>query len=267
MKISIVISVLLGTALFGQDRITVPFSDPSRPKTLHASLLNGSITVRGYDGKDVIIETKTRGGEEGRQHGRSAPDGMHRIENTSFGLTAEEENNVVRISAGVMRTLDIVVQVPRNTSLNLRCVNDGNIDVENVSGDLDVNDLNGGVRLRNVSGSVVAHSLNQNVTVTFDRIDASKPMSFSSLNGDIDVTFPAEVKANIKMKTDNGDIFSDFDVKMDASKGGPQVEDGRKNGGRYKVKIDKSMYGTINGGGPEFQFTTFNGKIFIRKKK
>jgi hypothetical protein len=26
------------------------------------------------------------------------------------------------------------------------------------------------------------------------------------------------------------------------------------------------MYGTINGGGPEMQFTTMNGKIFIRKK-
>ncbi len=36
------------------DRVTVPFSDASRPKTLKASLINGSITVKGYDGKDAI---------------------------------------------------------------------------------------------------------------------------------------------------------------------------------------------------------------------
>jgi hypothetical protein len=27
------------------------------------------------------------------------------------------------------------------------------------------------------------------------------------------------------------------------------------------------VYGTINGGGPEMTFTTFNGTIFIRKAK
>ena len=38
------------------DRATVPFSDPARPKTLRASLINGSITVKGYDGKEAIVE-------------------------------------------------------------------------------------------------------------------------------------------------------------------------------------------------------------------
>ncbi len=38
------------------DRVTVRFSDPSRPKSLHASLINGGIIVKGYDGKDAIVE-------------------------------------------------------------------------------------------------------------------------------------------------------------------------------------------------------------------
>jgi hypothetical protein len=43
------------------------------------------------------------------------------------------------------------------------------------------------------------------------------------------------------------------------------VEDGRGHGGKYRVKIDKAVHGTINGGGPEFQFTNFQGQIYSRK--
>ena len=76
-----------------------------------------------------------------------------------------------------------------------------------------------------------------------------------------------EMGARVKLKTDNGDIYTDFDVKLDASGQRPVIEDGRPNRGKYRVRIDHSMYGTINGGGPEFQFQTFNGNVYIRKAK
>ena len=39
--------------------------------------------------------------------------------------------------------------------------------------------------------------------------------------------------------------------------------------GKFVVKIDRdrTLTGTINGGGPEATFKTFNGTIYIRKKK
>jgi hypothetical protein len=43
------------------------------------------------------------------------------------------------------------------------------------------------------------------------------------------------------------------------------VEDGRSQGGKYRVKVDKTVHGKINGGGPEIQFKDFNGNIYIRK--
>jgi DUF4097 and DUF4098 domain-containing protein YvlB len=92
-------------------------------------------------------------------------------------------------------------------------------------------------------------------------------MSFSTLNGDIDVTLPADTKAKVKMKSDNGEIYSDFDVRLDASGRQPVVEDSRSGKGKYRVRFDKAMYGTINGGGPEMQFTTFNGNVYIHKAK
>jgi DUF4097 and DUF4098 domain-containing protein YvlB len=116
----------------------------------------------------------------------------------------------------------------------------------------------------NIAGSAVAHALNGKLTATFTKVN-QKPMAFSSLNGDIDVTFPADLKANVSLRSDRGDVFSDFDVNMQGPTSQPVVEDGRKDGGKYKVKIDKTVRGTINGGGPEMQFTNFNGQIYIRK--
>ena len=52
-------------------RITVPFSDPSRPHTLKVGLINGGITVKGYDGKDAIIES--RGGDSSEREHRHTP--------------------------------------------------------------------------------------------------------------------------------------------------------------------------------------------------
>src|SRR6266849_5384804 len=154
-----------------------------------------------------------------------------------------------------------------HTSLKLRAINYGDIAVTGVDGELDVDDINGAVDLKDVSGSVVAHALNGHVRANFVRVTPQKAMAFSSLNGDIDVTFPADLKANVSIRSDRGDVFSDFDVQLRAASNEPTVEDSRGKGGKYRVKIDKTVHGTINGGGPEIQFTNFQGQIYIRKAK
>ncbi len=271
MKKSGFILVLLGAGLAwpqdSGDRFTVPFSDPSRPHTLKISLINGGITVKGYDGKEAIIESHGGGGD-GEEHHRPprGAEGMKRVGNTAMGLTATEEDNVLTISAFPGREADLVVQVPVNTSLKLSCINGGDIVVDHISGEIEVNNTNGGVKLTNVSGSVIAHALNKNVEVKLNQITPDKSMAFTSLNGDIDVTLPADAKARVKMKTDNGEIYTDFDIKLDASGSKPVVEDDRAHH-RYRVRVDHAMYGTINGGGPDLRFETFNGNIFIRKAK
>jgi len=268
MKSAIIISAVLTAAAWAQDsspdRVVVPFSDASRPKMVKAYLLNGSITVTGYDGKDVIIETRGQG-ERGRRVPRKA-EGLRRIEAASYGLNVEEEGNVVRINVSPNSNANLVIQVPSATSLQLRATNGGNISVERVEGEIDVDNTNGNVKLLNVSGVVVAHALNGEVQVVMDRIQPGKAMSFSSLNGDIDVTLPSDAKARVKMKSEHGDVYSDFDIKLEPNSK-PVVEEGRNDKGKYRVRIDKSVYGTINGGGPDMQFTTLNGRIYIRKKK
>src|SRR6476660_82397 len=53
------------------NRVTVPLTDPARPVTLRAHLVSGSITVKGADVKEVVVEAKARGGEESHSGGRA----------------------------------------------------------------------------------------------------------------------------------------------------------------------------------------------------
>jgi hypothetical protein len=264
--------VLFGFASFllAQDssgRITVPFSDASRPRVVQGSLLNGCFTVEGYDGKDVIIETKIDKTTPAPKPPRGA-EGMRRIRPAGPGLTVEEEGNVVQIHSSMGEEGEVLVRVPWATSLKLNCTNGGDMKVSRISGNLELQNVNGAVTATNISGSVVAHALNGKLLVGFDKIASDKAMSFTSMNGDVDVTLPSDTRGTLRMKSDQGEIFTDFDVKINATASAPVVEDGRAKGGKYRVKLDQATtVGTINGGGPDMTFKTVNGNVYIRAKK
>ena len=56
------------------DRTVIAFSDPMKPGLIEARVLNGKITVQGYEGKEVIVEAQSSG--KVLRHGPSIP---HRI--------------------------------------------------------------------------------------------------------------------------------------------------------------------------------------------
>src|SRR6478752_5620580 len=129
------------------NRVAVPLGDPARPASVRAHLVSGSITVKGADVKEVIVEARARG-DEAHTGGRA--EGMKRIPMTSTGLNIEAENNNVRVSTdSYQRTVDLTITVPVHTSVSLHSVNDGNIVVSGVDGEFDVNNVNGEVDLKN----------------------------------------------------------------------------------------------------------------------
>ena len=253
---------VMAAPIFAQEHIPVPLADASRPVTLSIHLLRGSIIVKGYSGREVLVDSKGGASREPE----TTHDGLHRIAGTGSDISIESENNKVSISSNGFRGTELTVQTPVNTSLNVKTLNAGEITIEGVSGDVEAQNLNGAVIVRNVSGSVVAHSLNGAVTVSMTSVKSGSPMSFSSLNGTIDVTLPANLAADFAMKTNHGEIYSDFDVKLKPSPK-PVVEESGSKKGKYKVKTEGAVVGAVNGGGPEFKFTTLNGNIYIRKAK
>jgi hypothetical protein len=244
--------------------LTVPLSEPGKPFTLDARLFNGSITLAGYDGKDVVIAVHTEKDDEKNDDNEGG--GMKRIGGGSLDFSAEEHDNAVTLHASMSPKLSgITIKIPQgSTKIVLGTVQDGDIEVKDVSGEIELSNVNGSISATGISGSVVANTVNGEIIVKFKSIDPKAPMAFTSVNGKIDVLFPADIKANVKLKSDRGEMFSDFDIAVDKTQ--PKVEKSTEEH-YYSVKIEDWVYGKINGGGPEMMMKTMLGNIYIRKAK
>ena len=269
MKIAglVLLSLMIATKSLAQsgstETLTVPLSSPGKSYSLKVHLVTGSIKVTGYDGKDIVINTSPRTGDE-EEGSKTSENGMKRISTPGgFEITAKEADNTVTVNTGnPNRAVDLDLKIPQDVKLKLGTVNDGEVVVENVRGELEVNNVNDKITLTNISGSVVANTVNGDINVTFKTVDPKAPMAFSTLNGDVNVTLPADTKANLKLKSDNGDVFSDFDVDIDKT---PAKIDKTTEPGLYKIKKDDWVYGKINGGGPEMLMKNMQGNIYVKK--
>ena len=65
MALGTILLLLVSSQAFSQnervDRATVAFSNPSQPGVVDATLMMGAIIVKGYSGKEVIVEARIRG--------------------------------------------------------------------------------------------------------------------------------------------------------------------------------------------------------------
>jgi hypothetical protein len=249
----------------GNDRFTVPLSSPGQPVTIQVGLVWGSISVEPHgNNSEVVIEARPLGEEKEERGVARNRAGMRRLPNRSLGLSVEEEGNHVKVSMdGAPRAAVLHLFVPRRATLKLSTVNDGDISVRGIEGDLELQNTNGDVTAIDVSGAVVAHTVNGEVKVVLGRLDPKAAMAFSTLNGDVDVTVPAGLRADLRMRSDNGEIYSDFDVELLPSQA--DVKQGR-SGGRYRLEVEREVRGRVGGGGPEIQLRTFNGDIMLRKR-
>jgi hypothetical protein len=245
------------------DQITVSLSDPSRPGLIEVSLVRGSITVRGSNRKDVLVIARA-GADPPRRLDADAA-GLRPIPQAA-GFRLSEVSNHVRVSSATPnRTITFEIEAPSRTSLELKTVNGGEILVEGIDGDLQVSNTNGGITLDRVAGSVTAGTTNGNVRASITRVTADRPMAFTSLNGTVDVTLPPTTKANLRLRSDTGDVYSDFDVALSPS--APLVQETRSGNGRYRISRNRSIVGAINGGGPEFELRTFNSNVYLRRAR
>jgi hypothetical protein len=138
-RVLVVGAALFGSLVYGQDVVRIPFSDAARQRTVKLSMLSGSIHVKGYNGNEVLIETKNARVRNDRQ-----VDGLRRID-MNPGYTAEEQDNVVSIKASTNAPGSIDLQVPAKSSLQVSSVSGVEIPVAGVAGELDVKNTNGSV--------------------------------------------------------------------------------------------------------------------------
>lgn len=154
----------------------------------------------------------------------------------------------------------IEARVPTSTDLRVEGSNGGAVIVRGVRGQLEIVNSNAGIVLDGVAGTVLASTSNGSIEARLQSVDPALPLSFLTSNGAIDVTFPADLKANVRMESDTGPITTDFEL---VGIGAQAIERRIMRGGR--LRTIKS--GAVNGGGPEITLRTENAPITIRKSR
>jgi hypothetical protein len=251
-------------------RKTFDLSSGSADKRLLVDNISGAIHVTGYGGSQVQVAVE--------KHIYAYSNEALQEAKRDVKLDMSQQGNFARLYVdgpfrnsngtnyrgdqyyGYRVIFDYEIQVPYDTELMLKTINDGDILVKKTTADYEISGLNGGIEMDEVSGSGKVHTLNGKLKVTYTK-NPAKPTQFHTLNGSIDIYFQPALNADLSFQRLNGAIYSDFEVMSR-----PSTVSGDLSGGKFIYRGDKSLGGRTGSGGPELSFHTLNGVIRLHSK-
>ncbi len=217
--------------------------------------ISGNVTVRGYDGQDVLVT----GYKEGRDRDKVTIEESLSGNNLSIRTRQPEPCNCqvsVRFEVTVPRTIsykfDSITSLSGNVlvsgvigEINAKSVS-GNVSVRNASGPVEATSTSGNVSVDEITGTVNAKSVSGNVDVTILQLSGARDMDFSSVSGNVHVRLPASLDAEVKMSTTSGNVKTDFPLTVVKPEYGPgQRAFGRVGGGAHQLKVT-SVSGNVS---------------------
>jgi len=258
LSVSLLFLFILISPTSGQsEQLVIRLSNPGLPGYLVFDNPKGSVKVTGYDNQVILVNAMSRFSADGKQDNS----GLHRIEQKAFDISAEEKNNQVSlICMSNNKTVDFDIKIPRKFSLKISTFDNGKIEIIHVSGNVEADNPFGDIVLENISGSAVLNSVNGKIRAQFSAVDPASPMMFTSLEGNIELHFPEKINANIKLRSENGDLFTEFNIKPIR-----RQTEVKKNEQGSVYSLEDWTVGMLNDGGPEYFVSTFNGSIILKK--
>lgn len=237
----------------------------------------GSIQVEGYDGDKVLIEIDQKisakssaevqkGKEEFKlemeQQGDSIIVYIAAPYDSRPRTRAEWDRNDDRKQIKYTYNLDFVVKVPHAMRLRVSTINQGDVKVKNVFGDLFVNNVNGSLDIENAKGTTKANTVNGKIDVSYS-VNPPAESSYRTINGNITVKYKTDLNAELYFKSMNGAYYTDFDNAEPIQNAVVKNTETKPNSTVYKIRKDAGV--RIGNGGKKFNFETLNGNVYIKK--
>ena len=212
----------------------------------------------GHSGNGVIIQASAADKEDSeRAEGLKLINGLGLEDNTGLGLNLSKDGdaNVIR-ELSSRNSRRYIIQVPKGVTIVYEHSSSYGDDVvfKNILGEIESTTNHNDVLLENVTGPITINTVHGDIDGSFTNVNQANPISIVSSHGDIDLGIPDNTKANLKIDTSWGEIYSDLNIAIN------REEDNMKSYGGNNV------VGTLNGGGVSFQVKSTHGSIYLRKK-
>lgn len=237
-----------------ETRFTKEMSNGSR---LVIENINGEVRATQGSGRTAeIIITKTvkRGDgdlvkaimEESNGEVRVCTIYLNRDRNRSTCKNSNNNDDTWRGRDRLEVSMHYEVRVPVGVRLNVETVN-GGVVITGVEGEVRAETVNGSVEFDGANATSLS-TVNGQIRASFTRANWTGTLNVETVNGGVDLTFPANFSADISGETVNGGVNTAFPITIEG-KWGP-----------------KSFRGTIGGGGRTLKIETVNGGITLRKR-
>lgn len=213
--LSTIVLLFLSTAVFCQKQYKVS----QTTGLLKLSDISG-VTIEGYNGSEIVF---TLVGDTGKTKDDPRAAGLSLLgstgfDNTNIGLNISsrgETTNVSLVDRNANRKLN--VKVPFGVKIrvdNSRYSGDDSPTIlRDISSEIEANSEAGGFRLENVTGPVSLRTKDGNIEATFSS-PMNGPVSLYTMWGFIDVSIPADSKADLTVRSEDGNIYADKDLAL-----------------------------------------------------
>lgn len=253
------------------------FPSQSSDNLLVVNNVNGSVIVEGYNGNTVQVEGEIKiEGNNQRQLDQGKAEVNVKVESykniiyvyldspyTKFDIETgrygySNSNNQVRYDFN----LDFKIKVPKNTSIELSTVNNGEIRVNNITAKtISANNINGSITLNNIAGKTDVNALNKDINISYSK-NPTEDSSYNALNGDVTITVQKGLNADIAFKSLNGNIYTNMETKLNPSQKKIEKKEGRRG---TKYKLNSNTQFSIGNGGVQLNFDLLNGDVTIKE--
>jgi hypothetical protein len=148
-------------------------------------------------------------------------------------------------NSGVDVAVEYHIHVPNRVLLGGVATVNGSVLIRGVEGNGWLRSVNGNVEVLNSTGRFSAHTTNGNLHLELLGLTEGDPVELSTVNGSVVLAVPSNARANLDVRSMNGDFLSEL----------PVVSRGAFNA--------RSFHGQLGSGGSAVSIRTVNGRIRV----
>jgi DUF4097 and DUF4098 domain-containing protein YvlB len=174
------------------------------------------------------------------------------VDGARGGVKAEtlEGDSVVRDAGGEMslRSVDGEITVTRSQGSLEANGAGGDVAILDFEGDISVESIDGDIRLEEISSSRVEAKTVDGEILYDGTVSEDGRYKLTTHDGDVTVSIPADVNANISVATFDGDFEADFPVRLESAEG------------------QRKFSFVLGNGGARIELHSFDGNIRLERR-
>jgi DUF4097 and DUF4098 domain-containing protein YvlB len=199
--------------------------------------VNGSVHVEGWDRDEVEVSAVKTGTSESRD-----------VQQVKIEVDNSKPNQIsvhtrYPKGQGAEVAVEYHVHVPYRVLLGSVGTVNGSVVVRGVDGGGDLRSVNGNIEVSDSSGRFSEKTTNGDIRLELHQLIEGGPMNLETVNGSVLLGLPAGAKADLKVLSMNGDVYSELPIPKTAGAPAPHSFKAKLGTGGGEISVR-----TVNGG-------------------